>query len=256
MKTFKTLAIAAFLTLAATGCAVDHDTEIELGEDSTEVGVRSSFDLFTGSNGQYYFHLNSGNGAIMLTSEGYTNRTGALNGILSVLDNGGIESRYVTKRGTDGQYYISLRATNGQTIAVSEGYANSSNAKRAIGSMINGVSNYLAYWNDKSGERFEIFQGADKRFYFRLFAGNGEQVLRSQSYSTEASALNGAFAVSEYGTATAAYDVREAANGGYYFNVRAPNNQIIGTSEVYASKWNAERARDSIIALLPSVELL
>ena len=36
----------------------------------------------------------------------------------------------------------------------------------------------------------------------------------------------------------------------------APNNRVIATSEVYSSKYNAERARDAIIALLPAVELL
>ena len=34
------------------------------------------------------------------------------------------------------------------------------------------------------------------------------------------------------------------------------NGQIIGTSEPYASKANATRARDAIVALLPEVELL
>jgi len=52
------------------------------------------------------------------------------------------------------------------------------------------------------------------------------------------------------------YDIQQAADGGYYFNLKAANGRTIGTSEVYASRSNAERAVQSIVALLPNVELL
>ncbi|NOY93166.1 MAG: YegP family protein [Deltaproteobacteria bacterium] len=38
--------------------------------------------------------------------------------------------------------------------------------------------------------------------------------------------------------------------------MRARNGRVIGTSEVCVSRSNAERAVQSIIALLPEVELL
>jgi uncharacterized protein YegP (UPF0339 family) len=50
--------------------------------------------------------------------------------------------------------------------------------------------------------------------------------------------------------------VRESADGGFYFNLKAANGHIIGTSEVYSTRSNAERARGSIIELLPSVDIL
>ena len=80
-------------------------------------------------------------------------------------------------------------------------------------------------------------------------------MLRSQGYSDEANALNGAFSVAEYGVSPAAYKINQTTTG-FYFNVMAPNNRVIGTSEIYSSKYNAERARDAVIALLPTVELL
>jgi len=58
------------------------------------------------------------------------------------------------------------------------------------------------------------------------------------------------------GLDAAHYDIRQSADGGYYFNLKASNGQTIATSEVYASRSNAERAVNSIIALLPEVELL
>ena len=117
------------------------------------------------------------------------------------------------------------------------------------------VATYLEHWDSLTGARFEVFEGTDGRFYFRLYGKNGAQVLRSQGYSDEANALNGAFLVADYGVSPAAYKIIQSSTG-YYFNVMAPNNRVIATSEVYSSKYNAERARDAIIALLPAVELL
>ena len=107
-----------------------------------------------------------------------------------------------------------------------------------------------------SGARFEVKEGRDGRFYFNLHAANGAIVLSSQGYSSEAAAFNGTFSVADNGIDATNYDLRESASGGVYFNLIAANGQVVGTSEVYSSTWNAERARDAIIDLLPQVELL
>jgi len=247
------LAIAALL---ATACAAGEGEPLDIADETTEVGVRGHFELWKADDGQYYFHLLAGNGELLLWSEGYRNRTGALGGILSVLDNGGLESRYEIAAGEAGPY-LRLRAANGEVIAVSESYASRSNASRAIQACTRNIAGYLEHWSRTSGARFEVFESeASGRFYFRLYAKNGAQVLRSQSYAAEASALNGAFAVAEYGLDPDAYDLRQSASGGFYFNLRAPNNQVIATSEVYATRASAVRGRDALIALLPTIELL
>ena len=58
------------------------------------------------------------------------------------------------------------------------------------------------------------------------------------------------------GTTEARYQVNPSRDGGYYFNLTSTNGQIIGTSEVYSTRSNAVRGCDSIIELLPTVELL
>ncbi|MEZ4368378.1 MAG: YegP family protein [Kofleriaceae bacterium] len=149
--------LLASLVLAlsfAPACAVEETTD-GLVETESEAGVRPSFDLWkTGS--KHYFHLEAGNGEILLSSQGYTTRQGALGGILSVLDNGGLTSRYQIKLGADGQSYVNLTAANGQIIASSEGYVSRSNANRAIESMVRNVGSYLAYWDDAQGARFQV----------------------------------------------------------------------------------------------------
>lgn len=42
------------------------------------------FEIFKGSNGQYYFRLKAANGQIIAASEGYTTKHGAQNGIAAV----------------------------------------------------------------------------------------------------------------------------------------------------------------------------
>jgi len=247
--------LAALLPVLASACAATGEEATEVADDSSEVGLRGRFDLFAGPDSQIYFNLESGNGDILLSSEGYTSRAGALNGLLSVLDNGGLASRYSVDSGVDGQYYINLKSGNGQVIATSAPYPIYSYATRGVDACISAVSSYLEHWDSLTGARYEVFEGTDGRFYFRLYAKNGAQVLRSQGYSDEANALNGAFSVSEYGVSPAAYKINQTSTG-FYFNVMAPNNRVIATSEIYSTKYSAERARDAVIALLPSVELL
>jgi uncharacterized protein len=247
--------VLALLPAFAAGCAATADEAEVVSDDSSEVGLRGRFDLFAAADGQIYFNLESGSGEVLLYSEGYTDRAGALNGLLSVLDNGGIESRYAIESGPDGEFILNLKAGNGHVIASSAPFPAYSHAARAWAASIEAVGTYLEHWDTLTGARFEVFEGSDARFYFRLYGKNGSQVLRSQGYSDEANALNGAFLVAEYGVSPAAYKITQTSTG-WYFNLVAPNNRVIATSEIYSSKYNAERARDSIIALLPVVELL
>lgn len=44
----------------------------------------SKFEIFKATNGQFYFRLKAENGEIISTSEGYTSKQGAQNGIAAV----------------------------------------------------------------------------------------------------------------------------------------------------------------------------
>lgn len=97
---------------------------------------------------------------------------------------------------------------------------------------------------------FETFQGLDGRHYFNLIAENGENVLRSQGYVALASAEKGVQSVLANGADKRNFQVLEAKNGEFYFNLRAGNNEVIGTSELYATKANAERGARAVRGLV------
>lgn len=97
---------------------------------------------------------------------------------------------------------------------------------------------------------FETFQGLDGHYYFSMTAANGQNVLRSQGYTKLASAQNGIASVVANGNDKRQFDIKQATNGDWYFNLRAANGEIIGTSELYVSKSNAERGARTVRALV------
>ena len=96
---------------------------------------------------------------------------------------------------------------------------------------------------------FETFVGADGKTYFDLVAGNGQNVLRSQGYTSSSSAKTGMNSVVANGPETTAYDILEASDGSYYFNLTAQNHEIIGTSQMYSTKYSAQRGASTVRAL-------
>jgi uncharacterized protein YegP (UPF0339 family) len=57
--------------------------------DPTEKGhlMAGKFELYTDKSGEYRFRLKAGNGEVIAVSEGYSSKSGALNGIDSVRRN-------------------------------------------------------------------------------------------------------------------------------------------------------------------------
>lgn len=259
MRRLLTALTAVLLATATAACVeapVDDTAEQTDALSWADTTARPSFSLWKGADGQHRFHLRTAKGAVLVTSEGYSARTAALTGLLSVLDNGGDRARYDLRAAAGGGTYFNLKAANGAIIATSSIYADAAAAQADLDATVAAVAGYRTAWATATGRRFALRLDTGGKYYWNLHAGNGEIVLRSQRYDGEAAALNGAFSVVDNGTAAARYQVLPASGGGYYLNLTATNGQIIGTSEVYASKANAERARDSIIALIPTLVLL
>ncbi len=92
--------------------------------------------------------------------------------------------------------------------------------------------------------KYEIKKTSDDQFMFNLKAGNGEIILTSERYTAKASAENGIRSVQENSQKDERFDRLESKSGQPYFNLKAGNGEIIGTSEMYSS----EAARDNGIA--------
>jgi uncharacterized protein YegP (UPF0339 family) len=84
--------------------------------------MAAKFEIFTGSNSQYYFRLKAANGEKILASEGYTTKQNCKNGIESVKASAPYDSNYARLVSRNGQYYFNLKSSNGQVVGVSETY--------------------------------------------------------------------------------------------------------------------------------------
>lgn len=87
-------------------------------------------------NGEFYFNLTAKNGEVILTSEGYKTKDGALNGITSVMLNGKDSSNFEIKKSSNGKSYFILKAPNNKVIGISELYENQSGSNSGIESVM------------------------------------------------------------------------------------------------------------------------
>ncbi|MGE4314907.1 YegP family protein [Acinetobacter sp.] len=93
---------------------------------------------------------------------------------------------------------------------------------------------------------YEVTQAGDGQYRFVLKAGNGEVILASELYKTRASAQIGIESVQKNSREDSRYERLEAKNGKPYFNLKAANYQIIGTSQFYSSEQSREKGIESV----------
>ncbi|BFT82294.1 YegP family protein [Enterobacter sp. SAT-E-asb] len=93
------------------------------------------FELSKSSDGQFRFVLKAGNGEIVLTSELYTSKSAAENGIASVRTNSPLDERYEKKTASNGKYHFNLKAGNHQVIGSSQLYATEQSRDKGIASV-------------------------------------------------------------------------------------------------------------------------
>jgi uncharacterized protein YegP (UPF0339 family) len=94
--------------------------------------------------------------------------------------------------------------------------------------------------------KFEIKTRTNGEFQFNLKANNGETILSSEGYSSKAGCENGITSVKTNAPNDDRYEKLESKNNKYYFNLKATNGQIIGTSEMYESKSGRDGGIESV----------
>ncbi|MEB5476486.1 YegP family protein [Acinetobacter pollinis] len=93
---------------------------------------------------------------------------------------------------------------------------------------------------------YELSKAKDGQFHFVLKAGNGEIILTSELYKAKASAFNGIESVQKNSPEDGKYERLEAKNGKLYFNLKAVNHQVIGTSQMYSSTQTRDHGIESV----------
>jgi uncharacterized protein YegP (UPF0339 family) len=89
--------------------------------------------------------------------------------------------------------------------------------------------------------KFEIYKDKRGEFRFRLKASNGQNILASEGYNAKSGCTNGIESVQKNAADDKRYERKDTKSGKYMFNLKASDNQVIGTSESY----NSVAARDN-----------
>jgi uncharacterized protein len=83
-------------------------------------------------------------------------------------------------------------------------------------------------------------------FQFNLKADNGQVILASEGYTTRSACENGIESVRKNAADDGRYDRKKSSNDKDYFNLKASNGQVIGTSEMYESSSAMENGFASV----------
>ena len=100
--------------------------------------------------------------------------------------------------------------------------------------------------------KFVISTRKNGEFQFNLKAGNGQSILSSEGYTTKSACENGIESVRKNAADDTKFERKTASNGQSYFNLKAGNGQVIGTSEMYESVSGMENGIKSVKTNAPT----
>ena len=88
--------------------------------------------------------------------------------------------------------------------------------------------------------KFVIITRKDGQIQFSLKAGNGQEILGSEAYTTKAACMNGVNSVRKNSLEDSRFERLTSGTGKPYFKLKAANGRVIGTSELYESEASCE----------------
>jgi len=97
-----------------------------------------------------------------------------------------MSGKFELKKASNGEYFFSLIAGNGENVGRSETY-------KARASADNGIESVKT--NAPNPDRYEVKEGKDGKFYLSLKASNGQVILSGQGYTSADGAKDGSEAI-------------------------------------------------------------
>lgn len=94
--------------------------------------------------------------------------------------------------------------------------------------------------------KFIISKRTDGDYQFNLKASNGQVILTSQGYNSKSGCENGIESVKKNSQDDSKFEKLTAKDDRCYFNLKASNGQIIGTSQMYESENGMENGIESV----------
>lgn len=102
---------------------------------------------------------------------------------------------------------------------------------------------------------FEVKQNKKGLFEFTLKARNGQKILVSEGYTTKVACENAIESVRRNSLMENRFEKITSSKGEFYFYLKAPNGQIIGTSNYYESTASRDNGIASVMKNAPDAEI-
>ncbi|MCA9621221.1 MAG: YegP family protein [Myxococcales bacterium] len=259
----------ALTALAISGALLSAACEQDAGPDTTsqntteisenlmeaQPSAPGGFDVSRRSTGQWFFATLGEQGQMVLSSQDYVEKVSALNGILSVEENGVHAEQYVVTELDNGLFSFVLRAKNNQVIADGQLFRTLEGAEAGIESareLVAGIVQHKAAVTN--GARFDLWrEDSDHEWYFVMRAEDGRILLESEGYTGRTGAVNGIESVRTNGKDLGRYQMVSDDGGAVYFILKAANGQEIAQSgETFGSEAEVEAAIVETAELLDS----
>jgi len=106
--------------------------------------------------------------------------------------------------------------------------------------------------------KFELFQGQDNQFYFRVLSPTGSNLGYSEGYTAKHNAQNGINSVKKNARIISNFTTFKAADDYYYFNLKAPENGeiILRSSKKYTTREGANSGTNEVSRIAPNASVI
>lgn len=104
--------------------------------------------------------------------------------------------------------------------------------------------------------KFEITKRKNGEFQFNLKASNGQIILTSEGYVQLQGCENGIESVKRNSQVDARFEKKTSTNEKFYFNLKATNGQVIGSSQMYESEASRDNGIESVKKNAPDASVV
>lgn len=104
--------------------------------------------------------------------------------------------------------------------------------------------------------KFVVSLRKNGEFQFALKATNGQIILSSEGYTTKSACMNGIESVKRNSQEPKRFEKLTAKNGKFYFNLKATNGQVIGSSQMYEAEASCDNGIASVAKNAPDAEVV
>ena len=225
--------------------------------------VYGKYEVYTDGT-SYYYNLKASNGEILIKSEAYASKDSVLLAIEAIKRN--VEVGTITVRQDKHELYqFVLTAKNHRTLVMSANYTTEKGAQSASESFKRFAANSpvveITEIVGSSKEEIKIENIVDKKggkilistnengYYYVLKASNGEVLVTSDVYKTEATVQN-AIARLQEAVSTGKFYIEKDKRDNYQFKLFAANGRIACVGQIYASKSIAIASANSVCSFI------